>query len=87
MKTDGPWKIRPSGGGTFDIVDEATREHVARVVFPDDARLIAAAPEMLDKLEGIVKNWENLTREQFANVMEGAMQSAAVVVRRARGDA
>jgi hypothetical protein len=47
--TPGPWKIGAYESGQM-AVDGANGEEVTGFVDPEDARLIAAAPELLDAL-------------------------------------
>lgn len=48
--TPGPWEIE-SFGDMFEVVSEETTFTVARCTREADARLIAAAPELLKALE------------------------------------
>jgi hypothetical protein len=56
--TPGPW-LAPDESDGADIwpVESDTGEHIADVysAFPDDARLIAAAPELLEALRGMLE--------------------------------
>jgi len=56
MHTPGPWTTQPIGDETECNVLGARRELIA-TVSDNDARLIAAAPEMRRVLEGVVAHW------------------------------
>ena len=82
--TPGPWKVQRS----VDVVD-STREHVVVHWMPweeldttrqANARLIAAAPDMLEALEGVVTA---LTRDDY-RVSCGRAETA---IAKARGEA
>jgi hypothetical protein len=60
--TPGPWKAQPAGYPTrqWDIVADNGRRNVAETIcdHESNARLIAAAPELLEVVLGIVKWWQ-----------------------------
>jgi hypothetical protein len=79
----GPWKIQPSGGGCFDIVAGRKREHVARVVYADDARLIASAPDLYEALADMLSVVYLVDDDSDRR---GTIENAGRVLARARGE-
>lgn len=52
--TKGPWKLRAALSGVDYVVLDAQKQIVAKVLLnPEDAKLIAAAPEMYELLHAI----------------------------------
>lgn len=90
IETNRDWISIPVWAGTeIEILDRNTRNQIARVYGDDEwtrserARLIAAAPEMLAALEGIL--WD-LADESYADIqnMRDTIQAA---ISKARGEA
>ncbi len=60
--TPGPWMVEPDEDGLFLVVDESREMDYIYIDQQQDnreanARLIAAAPEMLAALEVVVESW------------------------------
>jgi hypothetical protein len=87
--TPGPWSV--DGEGIKAIVRDANMMIVAiRHRMPGDAheanaRLIAAAPDLLAALNGFVINEQNLNDEHFAGVQERLMKLARAAIAKATG--
>lgn len=86
--TAGPWFVYRDSAENFyvgsDIVD------VARIVGSDaDARLIAAAPELLEALESVLDSLGALTKrhELLDWMSEEEADSVFAAIAKARGDA
>lgn len=67
--TPGPWNTAPSttGGGTarLDVVSDGTEfspSFVAGDILPEDARLIAAAPDLLAALQSFLAEFQDFER-------------------------
>ena len=63
--TPGPWEVEPlRKGAPWHLIRPVSdpEQWIAQVPDPDsaDARLIAAAPDMLEELELIVAGWTNI---------------------------
>jgi hypothetical protein len=55
--TPGPWSVRASFSGNSALhITSAADENIAAVRSDDNARLIAAAPELLAALRGLINN-------------------------------
>ena len=74
--TPGPWSVQvephPIGGGMTEILISSERGEVAyfntssHAEYMADARLIAAAPELLDALQDLC-SWEPLNQDKWDN--------------------
>lgn len=73
--TPGPWRIKPQVDGNFLIVYNDRGNWLAEVYDDDDpvegrpeadARLIASAPDMLEALRDIVKQWPDSSAAKTA---------------------
>jgi hypothetical protein len=69
--TPGPWKIGAYESGQM-AVDGANGEEVTGFISPEDACLIAAAPELLEALRGII---EGTRLDNFDNRNDDGMLS------------
>ena len=61
--TPGPWRIGAIESGMVAI-DGANGEEVTGFVSPEDGRLIAAAPDLLEALRGMFAMWRSVCRAQ-----------------------
>ena len=66
-------------GGVFAVVDDEP-ETIARPFYEADARLIAAAPDLLEALERLVE-------AAAISALYEALEFARTVIRKARGEA
>jgi hypothetical protein len=63
--TPGPWIAREYFSGHWDVAADASGEKLAAVAKSGaNARLIAAAPDMLEALRGIVRDMETAAENQ-----------------------
>ncbi len=81
--TRGPWQVHQltSQSGIYD----ASGNRLASVRYVADARLIAAAPTMLEALRELVRGIEE-TPELFENAEQGVMARARAAIAAAEGD-
>ena len=99
--TPGPWKLRSVGRDVLAIVAHPQHDHyeveVSRSVtnipglaegeeWSANARLIAAAPEMLEALEDIVEQWETTRQRVPADLSDSIRVFAQAAIRKARGE-
>ena len=61
--TPTPWRIGAIESGMVAI-DGANGEEVTGFVSPEDGRLIAAAPDLLEALRGMFAMWRSVCRAQ-----------------------
>lgn len=94
--TPGPWRVNPRGSDIWNIESEKTGEHIARVSssmqpggrFDDDARLIAAAPDLLSALEGCLRDMRSMRISNDCDpVNTYSMDAARAAIAKARGEA
>lgn len=87
--TPGPWTYEAAPYHAFfrvwtrDVHFQARKERrgIADVFNEEDARLIAAAPELLDACKRIVRDYEN------EDITIGAIEDCQSAIRKAEGDA
>lgn len=76
--TPGPWVLTRDDFGFFSVSSEAATPHkepVAPHVYDwDDARLIAAAPDMLEALKACLVTFEALASNAFHEGLEGTSE-------------
>jgi len=72
--TPGPWKIGAWESGML-AVDGANDEQVTGFIEPADALLIAAAPELLDALKGMLC-WPNTPSPEAVRKAQAALSKA-----------
>ena len=86
--TPGPWSIDPDDGGPWYCVREPGGGWIAQVPEPDsaDARLVAAAPEMLEALRAIVYRPRTSRPRKDDNAARDIAVSALDQITRLRGD-
>ena len=65
--TLGNWSIKESGLGDIDIISDRSNWFIAKDVLIHDARLIVAAPEMLEELIYNVKCGKEVLPEYIIN--------------------
>lgn len=53
--TPGPWHVRPNNGGRFTLIDQQSSDPSSEESRAN-ARLISAAPELLEACEQVYKN-------------------------------
>ena len=80
--TPGPWKVTklescPVPGYAYQVGGEGIQAHVALVVTPADARLIAVVPDLLKALRGCLDAMENMTTEAFSLGADRPQREAA----------
>lgn len=87
--TAGPWQQDTKRNHGVDIVSIPTDRTVANVPYGYDweanARLIAAAPELLALIEDAVRRWN--TDETSTDVMDDFIDAATAAIAKARGQA
>ena len=76
--TPGPWRIGAIESGMVAI-DGANGEEVTGFVFPEDGRLIAAAPDLLEALQGLLNALPSATTHP-------AIKSASAAIAKATGE-
>ena len=79
--TPTPWRIGAIESGMVAI-DGANGEEVTGFVFPEDGRLIAAAPELLDELLSVL-DWAVTERAPLRNQ---EIESIRKVIAKATGE-
>ena len=79
--TPGPWRIGAIESGMVAI-DGANGEEVTGFVFPEDGRLIAAAPDLLNELLSIL-DWAVTERAPLRNQ---EIESIRKVIAKATGE-
>lgn len=89
--TPGPWVIKPAASTKVYLIDSPKGNAIGEIVYADtrnpaDARLVAAAPELLAALEAIVKS---LADQDDEGLIEHAQQmiDARAAIAKARGEA
>ena len=101
-RTPGPWfvSMKPDwdedggmgpavydcDGGVFAVVDDEP-ETIARPFYEADARLIAAAPEMLEVLEWLLEEFDRRDLGDGAMLYDSDIEQVKAVIRKARGEA
>jgi hypothetical protein len=88
--TPGPWKVREDNDGETrpswailqDVGPGPVAPWIARVNHPDNARLIAAAPDLLAALERIEPGLPTDTNEEYDEKMQ-----ARAAIAKAKGEA
>lgn len=89
--TKGPWEIVPVesgvfGGGPWHAIKGVQGDRVASVSCANDAHLIAAAPEMLDALKGVVRTLEAFSyTTQLGESQSRRLADAKAVIAKAEG--
>lgn len=96
--TKGPWAWyeNPSGGcrvqtlnvGIADVLSRAGVPHPVQESCAANARLIAAAPELLEALEGLLREEPNIYEgrlEASLYVSVDALEDARAAIKKARG--
>lgn len=63
--TPGPWQICRPSYATYPHITSEAREHVAVATTEADARLIAAAPELLEALDDLVAEYESIVHNEY----------------------
>lgn len=86
--TPGPWLVEPINGGQTYQITSAEDNHFAVIAeTPIDgtgrdeanARLIAVAPDLLEKLQQFV-NWTELHKLNMADCIDGKQRECLVVI-------
>lgn len=91
------WTIEPSHSGTkFCVKSEERDEHgpyteiIAMVHAPDNALLIAAAPDMMEALEELIGEWEtdhaDENHQTGYTMPSGGLLMARAALAKARGE-
>ena len=84
--TPGPWRIGAIESGMVAI-DGANGEEVTGFVFPEDGRLIAAAPDLLAALQNIAEYWNQDQNEAaMADACWHAIHTARAAIAKATGE-
>ena len=85
--TPGPWRIGAIESGMVAI-DGANGEEVTGFVFPEDGRLIAAAPDLLDALQqySIGFTDESAARAEFGDYEVDRELKRRAAIARATGE-
>lgn len=85
--TPGPWSV----GGSTEYINQLRIEPTIGIVFgagdeiKANARLIAAAPEMLEALEAIIERWDTPSWKDVPHTAT-YINSARAVVAKAKGE-
>lgn len=79
--TPGPWSLSPGRSTRVDLIDDKNGHAVGEIVWvdarkPADARLIAAAPDMLEALEEIMKTIAGCQTEFYYQLARAAIAKA-----------
>ena len=84
--TPTPWRIGAIESGMVAI-DGANGEEVTGFVSPEDGRLIAAAPDLLDALQNIAEYWNQDQNEAaMADACWHAIHTARAAIAKATGE-
>ncbi|MEW5729986.1 MAG: hypothetical protein AB1918_19320 [Pseudomonadota bacterium] len=93
--TPAPWRIRDAGNGIYDNTDDGVYDVVGRGPYGEitlaeevdihDARLIAAAPELLALLDRLVATWDNY-EEMGPDPLDPIIEDARKLAAKARGE-
>ena len=84
--TPRPWRIGAIESGMVAI-DGANGEEVTGFVFPEDGRLIAAAPDLLEALQNIAEYWSQDQNEAaMADACWHAIHTARAAIAKATGE-
>lgn len=75
--TPAPWSLNPARSTRVDLIDNAKGEAVGEVVWvdvrnPADARLIVAAPQLLDALKSMLAAADSGDMDSLANAATDA---------------
>jgi hypothetical protein len=85
--TPGPWTHNQSSG-TVSAIEGPTRKVICRYVDGDNARLIAAAPEMLEALKAAIPDCRCTLRErESGHLVECFAIAAKEAIAKATGGA
>jgi len=87
--TPGPWDMKPcsAGGGLLIRGDAGKHSQASLQIVPiEDARLIAAAPEMLEALDRLLW-WASVRAEGLHGTELDAINSARAAIAKATGEA
>ncbi len=83
--TPGPWEVSFNGKGTWTIEEVGgNHQYVARTERQQDARLIAAAPELLEHLKKLVGHLDARDAAQYHGSTE-IVKQARVAIAKAEG--
>ena len=82
--TPGPWTIRAADRAIVPVSDPARLVAHGGAIHPDDAALIAAAPELLAALQRIVRAAD---RMPIDSPLDGIVDEARAAIARATGQA
>ena len=83
--TPGPWRIGAIESGMVAI-DGANGEEVTGFVSPEDGRLIAAAPDLLEALQVMVRDYTAAHADSGSLEMQPALLQASKAIARATGE-
>jgi hypothetical protein len=88
--TPGPWAYENYDGTVHVFIDnEGGTPSICKLVGNDkdaNARLIAAAPEMLEALEAIDSYWSSTGEDDWIRFFNTGLQPARAAIAKARGE-
>jgi hypothetical protein len=90
--TPAPWTLNPARSTRVDLIDNSKGEAIGEIVWvdvrkPADARLIAAAPEMLNTLEWFMEQMHDDTAIDMCKLLNELERKALHAIQQAKGAA
>lgn len=90
--TPAPWTLNPGRSTRVDLIDNAKGEAIGEIVWvdvrnPADARLIAAAPDLLEALHYLAMQASVLAPDDAEHPIHRTLATARAAIAKAKGAA